>query len=833
LPIRETPPVDTRPMSRALLWLSLVGIIALNVAGSLYWIQRNVVLVGRDPGGHLERTLRAAEILETPSARTLFELVTLHDYRPPLLYIAAQPFYALFGVSMDSAQYTNVLLFAVVLVLTFLVGRRVTTERMALFATLLAGLLPIMPAMSRLFYMEHLLTAALLLNVLALLACDGFRNRGWTLTWGVSLGVALLVKWTTPVYLLVPTLWLLWRADFFQDQWQAMRRPAPDWIRLIASLALAMIIAALWYLPNRTAAQEMFLGDWMALLWVLALAALFYAWRMEHGVLGNVWTGLLLALVIASLWYFPRIDFLTRLTDVAFGTDRGNQESVNLLRLSNYTRYFTMWTRELMGPLATLLIIAPAAWVWLRRIPGWRNARLGVAVLWLMLLSTYVLLMLLAQATSRNLVPLVPTICILVADSLRGYRRPIALILAVLWSALLLFQWTLYTFDFMAPVQTRSAALWTTGDYMARPAAGSADPGYWIQPDVLATITDPNASEDEPVTFGMLVDSREIHRGSFRYLIGADKLPIELTALSEAETGSWSDMLANQWVLVKDGDPGDIVEPGLSVLARVQAGDPLFERLYAPIKQYSLPDGDTVTLYRRAEGSPRPTDFPVVLIETRAIAEAINALWSEHATLFLSNADTATWVGIHDLVADDIRVPREGESIADLLGDEVTGTIMTVTRYDTSEVQNWLRSNSDYVSEVGDGEFRLTIFGRPERPLTVLPVGSGWEEVMIKELHSFDRVTPGEVLPIELELGGLTDGSRKLSMRLLSPTGDAVAQRDVIAEEDVRLALLVPPSTSPGPYTLAAVLYDGSTGQTFADLNDEELGQLTTVTIED
>ncbi len=819
-------------MRRAVLWLSLAGIIALNVLGSLYWIRQNIVLVGRDPGGHLERTLKAAEILATPSARTLFDLFTLHDYRPPLLYIAAQPFYALFGVSTDSAQLTNIALFAVVLLLTFLVGRRVTTERTALFATLIAGLLPIMPAMSRLFYMEHLLTAALLLNVLALLACDGFRHRGWTLTWGVSLGLAMLVKWTTPVYLLLPTLWLLWRAGFFQQQWQALRHPAVDWLRLVVSVAVALLITALWYLPNRAAAQEMYLGDWMALLWVLALTALFYAWRMEHGVLGNVWTGLLLALVIASVWYFPRIDFLTRLTDVAFGTDRGNQESVNLLRLSNYTRYFEMWTRQLMGPLATLLIILPAAWTWLRRAPGWRNARLGVAVLWLMLLSTYVLLMFLAQATSRNLVPLVPVISILLADSLRDYRKPVAIGLAILWTAVLLFQWTLYTFDAMAPVQARTPALWTTGDYMAWPATGGTDPGYWIQPDVLATINDPNATADAPTTFGMLVDSSEIHRGSFRYLIAAHDLPIELTALSEAETGSWSDMLANQWVLVKDGDPGDIVEPGLSVLARIQAGDPLFERLYAPVKEFPLPDGDMVTLYRRSEGSARPTDFPVVLIETRGIAEAINQLWSERATLFISNADTATWVGIHDLVADDIRIPRAGETIEDLLGEEVRGTIMAVTRYDTTDVQNWLRSNSDYVTEIGDGEFRLSIFGRPERPLEELPLLSRWEEVAVDELRSFATVAPGEALPIELDLSGQTDGSRKLSVRLISPEGDAIAQRDVVVEESVRLALLVPPDAAPGAYTLAAILYDGVTGETFADLNGEELTPLATLTID-
>ncbi len=829
------PPVDPKPLPRAAVWFSLAGIIGFNLLGSLYWIQRNVVLVGRDPGGHLERTLRAAEILQQPSAQTLFDLVTLHDYRPPLLYIAAQPFYALFGVSMDSAQLTNVVLFGVVLLLTFLVGRLVTTERLALFATLLVGLLPMMAAMSRLFYMEHLLTAALLLNVLALLQGDGFRHRGWTLVWGISLGLALLVKWTAPIYLLLPTLWLLWRAGFFQAQWQALRHPTIDWPRLTVAGGGALLLTALWYLPNRATAQEMFLGDWMALLWFIALGALIYAWRMERGLLGNVWTGLLLALVIASLWYFARIDFLNRLSDVAFGTDRGNQEAVNLLRLSNYTRYFGMWTREHMGPLATLVIVLPALWVWLRRIPGWRTARLGVVVLWLMLLSTYVLLMFLAQATSRNIVPLAPVICILIADSLHDYRKSVALGLAVAWSAILLFQWSLYTFDAMAPVQARSAALWTTGDYMAWPSTQGTDPAYWIQPDVLDTMDPPGQtggeSDARPITFGMLVDSREIHRGSFRYLIGAEGRNIELTALSEPETGSWSHMLANQWVLVKDGDPGDIVEPGLSVLARIQAGDPLFDRLYAPVKEYPLPDGDTVTLYRRAEGSARPTDFPVILIETQGIAETVNALWSEHATLFISNADTATWVGIHDLQADDIRVPREGETIEDLLGEETRGTIMAVTRYDTPEVQAWLRSNSDYITEVGDGEFRVSIFGRPKRPLEELPLTSRWEAIEVTGLRSLSQVSPGEALPVELDMTGQTDGTLKISLRLINPAGDAVWQRDVVIEERARLSLLVPPDAAAGDYTLSAVVYDGTTGTPLPDTAGNELAPLTPITV--
>ena len=816
-----------------LVWLSLAGIIGLNILGSLYWISRNVVLVGRDSGGHLERTLKAAALIEHPTIQTPFRLLTLHDYRPPLLYIATQPFYWLFGKSMDSAQLVNIALYSLVLLLTFLLGRKIVGERAALFATLLTGLLPMMPAMSRLFYMEHLLTSMLLLNLLALISSDGFRSRRWSLVWGVSLGLAMLTKWTTPVYLLLPTLWVLWRADFFRRQWTALRRPRIAWGRLGAAVVVAVAITALWYLPNRVDAQEMLLGDGMALLWVLLLTALFYVMRMEAGLLTNAWTGLLLGAAIASLWYFPRIDFLVRLTDVAFGTDRGNQDAVNLLRLENYTRYFRFWVEQQMGPLASLLILPPALWAWLRRLPGWRTARPGVVILWLTLLSTYLLLMFLAQATARNLVPLVPIVAILLADSLRDYARPLAIALGVIWVAVLGVQWSIYTFDAMAPFQACTAALWSSGDYMAWPATGSTDSGFFIQPQVLAAIGDP---EGDPASFGMLVDSREIHRGSFRYMIGAGDLNIALTALSEPETGSWSDMLANQWVLVKDGDPGDIQGPGLTVLARILQGDPLFDLLYDEVARYPLPNGETAILYHRAQGPAHPEKFPVVLIETQGIADAINKLWSDHATLYFSDADVATWVGIHDLVADRILMPREpGESVETLLDDSVTGTILTATRYDTAQVQEWLRSNSYFVAEIGDGEFKLSIFGRPDRPLQPLPVQTSWDAVTVTELKSLSPVAPGEVLPVEMTTTITAEADApaklKMSVRLVDANGDAIAQRDVTVADHMSLALLVPPDASPGEYTLGAVLYDPATLTPIPDVAGEELGRLATVEV--
>jgi hypothetical protein len=156
---------------------------------------------------------------------------------------------------------------------------------------------------------------------------------------------------------------------------------------------------------------------------------------------------------------------------------------------------------------------------------------------------------------------------------------------------------------------------------------------------------------------------------------------------------------------------------------------------------------------------------------------------------------------------------------------------LAATRYDTSEVQDWLYATSYPALEVGDGEFRLAIVGRPETPLTVLSAQSRWDEVRIAELQSLASLRPGQVLPVEMKLAGRVDGSLKLSLRLVDPNGQIVAQQDKVVEPQVRLGLFVPPVAAPGTYLLAAVLYDPATLQPILDTDGLELAGLTTLTV--
>ncbi|MCE7981000.1 MAG: hypothetical protein DYG89_07385 [Caldilinea sp. CFX5] len=860
--------------------LGLVLVMLVNLGGNLYWVDQNVVQIGRDASGHLERTAQIATLLEQITPQTLFQALIFTDYRPPALYLAAQPFYALLGRTMDSAQLTNVVLMTAILVLTYLLAVQVVSPVVALLATAVTAFLPILMGMSRLYYTENFLTTVLLLNLLALMKSDGFQRRGWALLWGIMLGLALLVKWTAPIYIVLPTLFVLRDtlrtvAVKAKAVWSAARRGGvasvpgtgqqiaghreqqlasawhAGWSQRLLAVAGGIIIAALVYLPNRATMQEFLLGDWIVVGWVILWTCFFYSYTRQRTAINNLLTAIWLGVALASFWYLPRIDFLTRLNDVAFGTDRGTQEAFDLWRLTNYTRYFLYLGREHLGVLPALLILPAGLLPWRGRAREWRKARTGIVLLWSILLSTYLFLTPLAQATERNLTPILPVLAILLADALRDYPRWLGMTFGMAWVGVLALQFGLYTFDAARPFQQNTAALWAKSEYLVQPASGVTDPGYAIAPDVFATVltnslyrskdfrlsagqkTEVFTTEQTPggklVTLGMLIDSWEIHRGSFRYLIAEQRLPIELMALTEASSRGWSELLQNQWVLLKEGDNSQVAALGQALLQRIHNGDPLFTQLYQEVKRYPLPSGETAVLYYRPVGSPRPQDFPVLLIETAKIADALNAWWQPGATLFFSDADVATWVGIHDLVADRILIPQMPGDSAESLLAPATGMIFAVTRYDTQQVHDYLSATSDYVQGTGDGEFKLAIFWRGTEALTAIPVAADWGDGQITELRTLAPALVGSVLPVEMTATGQTDGARKVSVRLVDEGGNVVAQADTAFTDRMRVMLFAPQAKTPGAYTIAAILYDPNTLQPFPDRQQRELVPLTTI----
>ena len=141
----------------------------------------------------------------------------------------------------------------------------------------------------------------------------------------------------------------------------------------------------------------------------------------------------LLAVTLASIWYAPRINYISYGADAAVGTYGGNYQSADPFRLYNYIRYWDYLRIMHLGLLGTVVIIPFGLWPWLTRGRGWRSTRLGSWLLWGSVLSTYLVLSFLSQDGERNLTPMLPIFALLWADGLRGYPRRLAFTVGAVW----------------------------------------------------------------------------------------------------------------------------------------------------------------------------------------------------------------------------------------------------------------------------------------------------------------------------------------------------------------------------------------------------------------
>lgn len=799
-PPRLSTSAQINPIAAVLL---LFTIVTINVFGNLYWIRQNVVLIGRDASNYLTTTLNYREILTGLTPQSLFQAFTFPDYRTPALYIAAQPFLHLFGFNMDSAQYLNVMLSAGVVMLTYYLGVTVAGRNVGLFAAAVVSLMPMMAAMARLFYTEMFLTAAVTANLLALYRSNQFTHRSWSFVWGASLGIGLLVKWTTPIYLWLPVLWMLWR---MRNEFVQLRGMQLDVRRMLLAIVLAIALATVWFWPNRAAAEQFWLGVYLWPGWALVLIPLFYSATSRSTSVNNLFTALFVALAIASLWYLPHIDVGAKL----FIEDQvRSTPTAGILNPHNYTRNFRHLYFAHFGAFAFWLIVPAALWPWVNAW-GWRRSlNRHARLLWLSIISTFVVLSLILQQNPRNLVPILPALAIVATVGLFQYRPWIRRLLGAAWLMILGVQLLLFTVDSLFGLYQSTQSLWAMRAYTIQPASGNTASEYWITPKVLEIV---DQHPETPRRLGVLVNIEGMHRGVFKYLNTEKNLDVQIVDVTEDRSMGWYDLLSAPWVLLKNGDNRDVDQSGRALIERILAGDPLFDALYALEQTFPMPDNETLYLFRRTKGPGLPHDLPIRLADTHELARWIQARWRPGTPLIYSTPDVAVWVGIHDPVQSPVRMldPANG-NLEDQL-PQLEGTAFVVFDQTSLPLEMWLDQHAYRGDDAGNDDAWVVVYGFAQSLSDLTTSTPQWENIAaLTFLRTLPSIQTGEVLPVEIQVSGVVDLAYKLSLRLVSPDDMIIASQDRLLAETMRFGLFAPSTTQAGEHRLVAVLYHADT----------------------
>ncbi len=224
-------------------WLSLAALLAALGVVVAIWTSIDRRPPEWDYANHLGRALDCYRTLSEPGRDRLREIIEASAFYPPVVQCAAGLLYFVFPVVPLTAQAVMLAYLAVALIAVFALGARLWDPAAGLMAAFLLGTAPFVVFSLLNFQLDLPLMAMVALALYALVRTDHFSRRGWSIGFGVAVGLGMVTKPPFAAYVLPPLLWVVWHAV-----------RAPDRRRRLGLLALALVLAGglaiPWYGPR-------------------------------------------------------------------------------------------------------------------------------------------------------------------------------------------------------------------------------------------------------------------------------------------------------------------------------------------------------------------------------------------------------------------------------------------------------------------------------------------------------------------------------------------------------------------------------------------------------
>ena len=608
------------------------------------------------------------------------------------------------------------------------------------------------------------------------------------------------------------------------------------------------------------------------------------------GRLRNVLGAGVVAAFVIALWYLTNIEFLNYFLFTAYGREEEPFYA--------FGKYLGEVVNEQLGPsFALVFVVVVVVWAWqaFRRrrrrgehaygaqdaVPGAaeapyagvRSAQEGstqgnwlqlsdigwVLLLWVVV-PYFVFSFRVTLAHSRFVMPFLPPFAIWLAVGLMQWRPPL-----LRWSAITVVlllgisQYALISFDelaaWRAPLRVeiagKPANLLANGFFIQYPASGVTDPGYAVAPDVLAFVDGQRQgggalAAKDVVNLGLLVNSYQVHEKHFLYSIYKDFPHVRLRELARnwSQQPAYNQLFDMDYVLVSDTHTFRTNENSQAAVQRILY-DPndAFNQAFEPVRQWTLPSGEQLTLYGRRFAALEPGVAPS---DYQQLLQFFGDRLGPGDAVVLVSPDQVYMLGLSlpaDAGAAVVPLPVPGESelqtvkrLQDLVGKY--GRIFLVSHNaeqvdPAGSIDVWLRANTVAANDEWAGSVRVTPFvtaaGAGTEGGTATPLDTAaWENGPALSLASVQAggqaITPtaGGGLVVTVRWEGddqaVQEGGNapKASLQLLGADGALIAQEDrEIAAGEQKFVLLIPRSAAPGEYKLGLVVYDPGTGQRY------------------
>jgi len=223
-------------------YLIISILVLFHAANNFFWLKINSLPPAWDESGHLLNSLNMMQVLSGFFHNFTGEyLQTVGNY-PPFFYIVSAVVGLLFNNSLISLVMTNIIFLAILLFSVFKIGEILYDRYVGLLAAFLISMYPIIFGTSRVFLIDCSLCAMVSLTIYFLLLTNNFKNRLYSILFGISLGLGMLTRVAFIIYIIGPLIYVS-RIALMHNASNRYRNRN----NIILSLGIVVLFLLLWY----------------------------------------------------------------------------------------------------------------------------------------------------------------------------------------------------------------------------------------------------------------------------------------------------------------------------------------------------------------------------------------------------------------------------------------------------------------------------------------------------------------------------------------------------------------------------------------------------------
>jgi len=230
-------------ITKRLLILLLIILILFHIINNYIILKNDTVPIRNEPVIHYLNSLRLH------SMRLLDKIIIQEFDYPPLFYYSSLPLYLIFGTGQDTAPMTNLFYLIILIFSVYGIGKQLHSSLAGLLSSFIVSTFIPIFGFSRLYMLEFALTALVALSIYLLLKTEGFSNKSYSILFGISCGLGMLIKWNFSFFIIGPLLFylfqnvLLLKIQKFNNNRLFKRKI----INICLSILVLILVTSCWY----------------------------------------------------------------------------------------------------------------------------------------------------------------------------------------------------------------------------------------------------------------------------------------------------------------------------------------------------------------------------------------------------------------------------------------------------------------------------------------------------------------------------------------------------------------------------------------------------------